>query len=58
MINSIINNNIFKTEELKKNADKAEKPEDATEIVKQYEDIICTKKRNITSVAYHPGKVY
>ena len=45
LIDSIINNNIIETEELNEKADKAEKPEDAAEIIKQYEDIICTKRK-------------
>ena len=54
MIDSLINNdiidysiNINKTEELNEEADKAEKSEDATAIIKQYEDIICTKKKKL-----------
>ena len=31
---------------------KAEKPEDAPAIMKQYEDIICTKNKNIISIAF------
>ena len=34
------------------------KPKDAAVIIKQYEEIIRTKKKNITSVAYHQGKVF
>ena len=56
LINSIINNDIIETEELNEKADKAEKPENAAGIIKQYEDIIHTKKKNI-SIAYHQEKV-
>ena len=49
---------IVETEELNKKADKAEKPEDVAAIIKQYEDIICTKNKNIMSIAYHQGKVF
>ena len=55
LIDSITNNDIFKTEELNEKADKAGKPEGAAAIIKQYEDIIRTKKKNI-SKAYHQGK--
>ena len=58
MIDSIINNEIFETEELHEKADKAEKPEDAVALIKQYEDIIRTKKKNIISIPYHQGKVF
>ena len=49
---------IVETEELNKKADKAEKPEDVAAIIKQYEDIICTKNKNIMSIAYHQGKAF
>ena len=58
MIDSIFDNDITETEELNKKADKVEKPEDAATIIKQYEDIIRTKKKNIISIAYHQGKVF
>ena len=49
---------IVETEELNKKADKAEKPEDVAAIIKQYKDIICTKNKNIMSIAYRQGKVF
>ena len=58
MIDSIINNEIIEAEELNDKPDKAEKPKDAVDIVKQYEDIICTKKKNIISTVYHQGKIF
>ena len=54
LIDSIVNNDIIKTEELNEEADQAEKPEDAAAIIKQYEE----KKRNMISIAYHQGKVF
>ena len=48
LIDSIINNDIIETEELNEKADKAEKPEDSAAIIKQYEDIIHTKKKHYT----------
>ena len=58
LIDSIINNDIIETEELNEKADKAEKPVDVAEIIKQYEDIIRTKKENTTSIVYHQGKCF
>ena len=58
LIDSIINNEIIETEELNDKPDKAEKPKDAVDIVKQYEDIIYTKKKNIISIVYHQGKIF
>ena len=57
MIDSIVYNDITETQELNEKADKVEKPEDAAAVIKQYEDILRTKK-NIISIAYHQGKVF
>ena len=56
LIESIIINNTIEVDNLNKLAEKVQKPEDAADIIKQYEEIIRTKK-GITSVAYHQGKI-
>ena len=43
---------------MNKIAKEVEKPEDAAAVIKQYEDIIRTKKKGIMSIAYHQGKVF
>ena len=48
---------MVKTEELNKIAGEVEKPEDAAAVIKQYEDILKTKMKNIISIACHQGKV-
>ena len=53
----MVNNDIIENDELNKKADKVEKPEDTATVVKQYENIIRTKKKGIISIAYHPGSV-
>ena len=58
LIDSIVNNDTTETEELNEKAENIEKPEDAAAIIKQYEDIILAKKKNITSIAYQQGKVF
>ena len=57
LIDSIFNNDIIETEELNEKADKVEKPKDAAAIIKQYKDIIRTKRKNI-SIVYHQGQVF
>ena len=57
MIDSIINNDIIEIKELNEKVNKAEKPEDAADIVKQYEDNIRTKDKSI-STEYHQAKVF
>ena len=58
LIDSLISNDIIETEELNEKADKAEKLEDSAPIIRQYEDIIRTKNKNIISIAHHQGKVF
>ena len=58
LIESMVKNDIIETEELNKMAEEVEKPEDAAAVIKQYEDIIRTKKKNIISITYHQGKVF
>ena len=58
MINSIVYNDIAETQEPNEKADKVEKPEDAAAVIKQYEDILHTKKKNIISIVYHQEKVF
>ena len=57
-IDSITINDIIEREELNEKAEKVEKPDDAAAIIKQYEDIISTKKKNIISIEYDQGKVF
>ena len=56
LIDSIVNNDIIETKELHEKADKVEKPQDAADVIKEYEDIIRTKKKSIISIAYHQVK--
>ena len=53
LIESMVNNDLVETDELKKKADKVEKPEDAAAVTKQYKDIIRTKKKKIIFIAYY-----
>ena len=53
LIKSMVNNDLVDTDQLKKKADKVEKPEDAAAFIKQYEDIIRTKKKGVISIAYY-----
>ena len=44
--------------ELDEQADKVEKLEDAVDIIKKYEEILRTKRKDIIVVAFHQGKVF
>ena len=58
MTESITINNVIETEELKELAEKVEKPEVAANIIKQYQEIVRTKRKGIISIAYYQGKVF
>ena len=58
LIESMVNNEVMETDELNKQADELQKPEDAADLIKQYEDIIRTKKKGIINIAFHQGKVF
>ena len=55
---SMIIDEVVVSEELNKEAEKIQKPEEAAEVIKQYEYIIKTKKEGIRSIEYYQGKVF
>ena len=55
---SIIINNAIKINNLKELAEKVRKPEEAADKIKQYEEILRTKRKGIVSVAYYQGKIF
>ena len=55
---TIVDNDIIEAEELNEKADRVEKANDRTEVIKQYEDIIRTKQKGIISITYHEGNVF
>ena len=44
-------------EDLNKLAEKVEKPGDAADRIKQYEEILRTKRKGMISVVYYQGKI-
>ena len=58
LLELIIINEVVESEELNKEAEEIKEPEKAAKIIKQYEDIIKTKKKGIMSIAYYQGKVF
>ena len=54
----MIGSGSVETEELNEKAGKEEKPENAAEIIKQYEEILCTKSKGIKSIGYHQGEIF
>ena len=57
MIESITINNVVEMDDLDKLAEKVQKPKEAADIIKQYEEILRTKRKVIVSVVYYQGKI-
>ena len=51
-------NNAMEIDNLNELAEKVERPEDAANIIKQYEEILRTKRIDIMFVAYYQGKLF
>ena len=58
LIDLLANNDKIETEELNERAENVDKLEDAANIIKEYEEILRTKRKGIITVAYHQGKVF
>ena len=58
LLESMIIDENLEFDDLNKEAEKIQDPEKTAEIIKQYEDIIKTKKKGIINVAYHQEKVF
>ena len=55
---SITIDEVVEFDDLNKEAEKTQDPEEAAKIIKRYEDIIKTKNKEIINVAYHQGQVF
>ena len=58
LLDSMGINNVVEIEEVHKRAEKVEKPEDAVNIIMEYEAILRAKKKRIIMVAYYQGKIF
>ena len=58
LIDSLTTSNVIETEQLNEKAKKVEKPEDGADVIKQYEEVIRVKKKDIISIAHHQGKMF
>ena len=58
LLESIIINEVVESEELNKEAEEIQQPEEAAKVIKQYEDIIKTKKKGMISIAYYQRKIF
>ena len=51
-------NNTVEIEELNERAEKVEKPENAVNIIMEYEEILRAKKKGIIMVTFYQGKIF
>ena len=58
LLDSMIIDDVAEFENLNKEAEEVQDPEEATEIIKRYEDVIKMKKKRIINVAYYQGQVF
>ena len=58
LIESIVINEVVETDELNKQVEEVQDPEEAAKVIQKYENIIRTKKKGIISIAYYQGRVF
>ena len=58
MIESITINNTVERKELNELAAKVRKPEEAADIIKQYEEVLRTERKGMVSVVYYQDKFF
>ena len=58
LLDSMTIDEIVEFDNLNKEAEDTQDPEEAAKIFKRYEDIIKTKNKRIINVAYHQGQVF
>ena len=51
-------NNAAEIEELNDRAEKVERPEDAADIIREYEEILRAKRKGIIMVGFYQGKIF
>ena len=58
LIESMVVNDFVETDELNKEVEEVQGPGEAATVVKEYEEIIRTKKKGIIDITFHQGKVF
>ena len=57
LLDSMIIDENLEFDDLKKEVEEIQDPQEAAKIIKRYEDIIKTRNKRIINVAYHQGQV-
>ena len=58
LLHSMAIDEVVEFDDLNKEVEETQDPEEAAKIIKRYEDIIKTKNKEIINVAYHQGQVF
>ena len=58
LIESMAMNDFMETDELNKKAEEVQDSEEAATVIKEYEDMMQTKKKGIINIAFHQDKVF
>ena len=58
LIESMDVDEAIELDDLNKQAEEVQDPKKAADVIKQYEDVIRTKKKGIINIAFHQGKVF
>ena len=58
VLNLMIIDEVVEFDDLSNEAEEIQDPEKAAKLIKWYEDIIKTKRKEIINVAYHQGQVF
>ena len=58
LLDSMTIDEVVEFDDLNKEAEETQDPEEAAKIIKRYEDIIKTKNKGIINVAYHQGQIF
>ena len=58
LIKSTILNEVTESDDLNKQAEEVQDPKEPADVVKQYEDIIRTKKKGFINITFHQGNVF
>ena len=58
LLDSVTIDEVVEFDDLNKEAEETQDPEEAAKMIKRYEDIIKTKNKGIINVAYHQGQVF
>ena len=58
LIQSMVVNDVVETQKLNKKAEEVQNPEEAAAVIKEYEDIIKSKKKGTITIGYYQRKVF